>query len=309
MRISEELKIWIGVLVSVQVLLALGAIELLTRMSPAIERIMQDNVPSIAAVEEMLAALALNEISEEERQAKVAAALAQARNSLTEPGEAQVLDEIEAFQRRFFAGDREVQANLIERLRRLSEINQESMRRADERARRLGVASAWAAVLLGFCGFWVSLLAISRMRRRFLRPLAELHEVLQAFRAGEQFRRCSLREQPPEFEEIGTAVNRLLDDHWSRDVERRMELAALDRAALLYLIDAHPEPVVILDRLGNISALNPAARQLVEGEDGRHLRQLFVRLAHRPEERPEEMQIVELPGRGWFCFLPQARQS
>ena len=58
MRLQRDFLLSVGILVAFNILLAFGAIGLFTRMSPAIERILQENVYSTDAAEEMLALLA-----------------------------------------------------------------------------------------------------------------------------------------------------------------------------------------------------------------------------------------------------------
>lgn len=306
MRISDELRVWIGVLVTMQVLLAFGAVELLSRMSPAIERILQENVNSILAVEDMLAALSSTGVPEEERRGRFLEALARAQANVTEEGEDAVLERIVATHAAALAGDEGARRQLVEHLRHLGELNRISMWRANEQAQRLGAGGAWAVVLLGSCTLVFSLLAAARIRRRLLAPVSELHEVLQAVEAGERYRRYTRGGHPAEFEQIGTAVNRLLEERWSRAVEIQRELAALDRAALLHLIDQRPEPVMVVDQRGAIDALNPVARSLFDEDQGQRLRQWATRLARSQPLAEEGVKAVELPGRGWLCFLQPA---
>lgn len=304
MRIGDELRVWIGVLVTMQVLMAFGAVELLGRMSPAIEYILHANVKSILAAEDMLVSLSATGTPAEERRTRFTEALTTARNNITEAGEGEILEGIVAVQEAALAGDEAARLQLVEHLRRLGEVNRVSMWRANERAQRLGTGGAWAVVLLGSSTLVFSLIAAARIRRRLLAPVSELHEVLQAVEAGERYRRCTRGSHPAEFEQIGAAVNRLLEERWSRAAEIQKELAALDRAALLHLIDQRPEPVMVVDPRGAIDALNPAARPLLEGDRGGRLRQLATRLARRQPLGEEGVEAVELPGLGWICFLP-----
>ena len=102
-------------------------------------------------------------------------------------------------------------------LGRLGEVNRASMHRANDQAKRLGWAGAWAAVMLGFCGFLISLYAMRRLGRKFLSPLEEIHSVLHAYGQGDRFRRCTLHHSSPEFREAGETINQLLDRAWSPD--------------------------------------------------------------------------------------------
>ena len=58
MRIRDEIRLGVGTLLLVQILLMFAAVGLLSRMTPAIDQILEDNERSIHAVERMLVVLA-----------------------------------------------------------------------------------------------------------------------------------------------------------------------------------------------------------------------------------------------------------
>ena len=97
MELRRELLLTVGALVSLNLLLAFGSIGLLVRMGPAIERILQENVYSIVAAEEMLAELADSggaPLSGDAR-GRVQQSFKNARKNVTEPSERPVLDSLE----------------------------------------------------------------------------------------------------------------------------------------------------------------------------------------------------------------------
>ncbi len=215
MRITKEIRLWFIALVAVQAIMALGVIQLLNRMSPAIEHILQENVYSIEAVEEMLVVLASGHGAEAEQRQRFAAALERARGNITEPDEVEVIARITAVYDAAIDHNQAARYELVALVQRLGEINRRSMDRADAHARRLGTAGAWAVVLLGTASFLLCLLAIRRLRVRFLTPLEEMYSVLLAVRAGERLRRCFLSHAGLEFSEMSGILNRLLDERWN----------------------------------------------------------------------------------------------
>ena len=65
MRLHREASIGIGAILALQILLSMLGIALLTRMGPAVEQILKENVFSGEAVEDMLAAVATTPAGEE----------------------------------------------------------------------------------------------------------------------------------------------------------------------------------------------------------------------------------------------------
>lgn len=222
MDLRREVLLTIGSLVLVNLLLAFGAIGLFVRMGPAIELILQENVYSITATEEILAELAATggTALPRDARARVGEALQRAQRNVTEDDERPVLDALERRLPAALAGDRASREVVVADLQRLIGINRDAMGRVDEEARRLGSAGAWAAVLLGFLSFLLSLLVVVRLQRSFVGPLIELSQVMDRVHRGDHWRRCHARAAPREVLQVLEAVNRLLDERVQRDHAR-----------------------------------------------------------------------------------------
>ncbi|QDU69247.1 hypothetical protein [Engelhardtia mirabilis] len=214
MALRQEFTLSMGVLALLNLGLAFGAVGLLTRMGPAIELIMQDNVYSIDAAEEILIELSAADLypAGERGSGPALEAFARARQNVTEVGEVAVLDSIEASLPGAFAGEQQAKRQLLASVRELIDINREAMERIEAEAERLGSAGAWAAVLAGIVSFLLTLLIVTRLRRRFAIPLASIHQVLSGALAGDPFRRCHTLSGPLELVQVGQAVNQLLDE-------------------------------------------------------------------------------------------------
>lgn len=220
MELRRELLLTIGALVVLNLILAFGAIGLLVRMGPAIERILDENVYSIVAAEEMLSELAEaggDPLSPEAR-SRVALALANARNNQTEVDEGPVLDQLAIDLPTAMQGDREGRRKTVASIRRLIQVNRDAMHEVDAEASRIGTAGAWAAVFIGQMSFALSIFVVVRLQRRFVKPLVDLHQVLESAGAGERHRRCRDPDAPREVVQVTHAVNRLLDERlcWTR---------------------------------------------------------------------------------------------
>lgn len=218
MEPRRELLLTIGALVLINLVLAFGAIGLFVRMGPAIERILQENVYSIVAAEEMLAELAQagSEPLSPEARARVQHALGNAKRNVTEEEERPVVAAIERAMPSAMEGEPEGRRLAVGSVRQLIQINRDAMRNVDREARRLGAAGAWAAVFVGFLSFLLSVFVIVRLQKRFVRPLVELHQVLEGAREGDRLRRCRLTDAPTEVIQVTQAVNRLLDERLER---------------------------------------------------------------------------------------------
>lgn len=218
MELRRELLLTIGILVAINLLLAFGSIGLLVRMGPAIERILQENVYSIIAAEQMLAVIADAggaPLSSQEQQ-KVKKALEHAKRNVTLEAERPVLASLTSDLPALFSGDSSKRHQAIRSIQQLIRINRQAMSKVDQRARRLGNAGAWAAVLIGLASFLLSVLVIVRLQKRFVRPLVNLHEVLEGAHQGNRLRRCQLSDAPSEVRQVMQSVNRLLDEKLQR---------------------------------------------------------------------------------------------
>lgn len=216
MNLRRELLFAVGVLVVLNLAFAFGAIGLFMRMGPAIERILQENVYTIVAAEEMLSELAMaNEPGplSDVRKETISQALAKAEQNVTEGEERPVLDALRKTWVEVAKGDGDARAVFVAHLQSLILINRDAMVRVDDSAKRLGKAGAWSAVFIGFSTFLLSLFVLARLQRRFVRPLLELHEVLREAEEGKRLRRCqSVVDAPREVLHVTQAINRLLDE-------------------------------------------------------------------------------------------------
>lgn len=210
MKVQTEIRIGVGVLVVLQFLLALGAIGLLARMSPAVDDVVRENVVSVHSVEDMLGAL-LYDGGVAERIDEFTSALNRAKANITEDNERPVLEAVEELSHRYFAGDGAVLNDLVGRLKQLGDINRQAIGEASTTVRGTGVAGTWAAVLLALFGFGLSIVLVRRMTRRILWPLHELRETVAGYVRGNTMRRCIVMPAAAELGEVARGLNAVLD--------------------------------------------------------------------------------------------------
>lgn len=214
MKLRQELLAMIGALLALNLLMAVGAVALLSRMAPVIGTILQENAFSMHAAEDMLVELAGagdQPLAPVGRQ-RVLSALERAESNVTEAEEPAVIAAIHGQIEAALAGDREARVRVVTELERLLSINRTAMEVVDANAQHMGQSGAWAVVIAGVLFFALSLAVLGRLQRRFLDPLVELHGTLMAAGHGDPWRRCRKLDAPVELNEVATTVNALLDE-------------------------------------------------------------------------------------------------
>ncbi len=262
MRLRRETSLGIGAIVMIQILISMLAISLLTRMGPAIEKILEENVYSGEAVEDMLALVA--ETPPGAVPTAFDDALRRAQDNVTEDAERPLLDAIVAHRADAFSHEPIARRELVESLRALGRVNRDSMEQADVQAKRLGQAGAWAAAMLGALALALGVLVYRRLRVRIELPIEALRMTAHRIRAGNLQARCAI-DGPHEVQQIATDFNWLLD-RWLHTDERPgtphdEAREAEVRRALHWLLDREASPVVIVDGDGGFVAMNRATME------------------------------------------------
>lgn len=223
MELRRELFFAIGVLLTLNVMLAFVSIGLFARMGPAIEGILHSKSSMIAATEGILVTLTEASVVPvaPQRQQRVIEAIGAARGKASGPKEKALLALMDANIQAAFAGDKQAILLEVKSTRQLIQMHRRQMQNMDRTAQQLGTAGAWAVVFVGFLSFVLSIVAIKRLRRRVLAPMLELVDVLALVRQGDRYRRCQRRESPAEIAQIFRHINTLLDEKqtWHADAD------------------------------------------------------------------------------------------
>ncbi len=293
MRAAGEIRAGVGSLVAVQIIVALATIGLLVRMAPAIAQILENDVSSTAAVEEMYASFALRDcgLSITEAESRFEIAQDQAHNSAGAPGEDALVDSLDPDWRKAMAGDCDARDKVAGTLDRISDLNRAQMALADHQARQLGAAGAWAAAILGLVTFATSAIIIRRFTQRVAIPLSEIEAVLISASQGDPYRRCRRIEGPAEYSIIAARLNQLLDRRLASNEDEDPQLRANDRALLQHLLDQIPEPCVAVDRSGAVIAANDQAMDVLAGSG---IDSLADALSIGPDGAPETSLITRV---------------
>lgn len=266
MSTGRQLRVLLGVLVATQVITALAGIGLLGRMSPAIGEMLEQNVASVEAVEEMLHVLAGGSPSEVERDAFLAALSAAERN-VTERDERAALREIRANARAALEGEEVARRSALRALVKLSEINRDAMKRSDADVQRLAAAGRWALAFLALFGLGATVVSARRARSRLLTPLHEVQAVVTAYRAGDTHRRCAVVGDA-ELADLARTLNVLLDRSERVARSERPASEARDRILLNEVLDRLEAPTLVVDADGTVVVASRAALDVLARTGG-----------------------------------------
>ena len=308
MEVRRDVLLGVGALFVLNLLIAFVAIALFSRMGPVIDRIQSENVYSVAAGQQMLAALARAEgpLGEAESRA-FDQALERARSNVTEPAEREPLDRLTELREAAASGTAAARAETVKQIEMLTAINYRAMAEADREALRLGQAGAWFSVFIAGFALVVSLVAVRRLDQRLVQPIRELWATLQALRAGDTHRRCSPAHAPVEFGRIFAQVHEILDQQtkprpWS---DRH---AKADHAVVLWAIGANPQPTFVVDQRGQIFAANGPAHELLGGPHGAVVRAALGKVSQKGPSpalpAPMVLEVTPVPdGQVWVCSV------
>lgn len=304
MELRREFIVTIGAITALNLAMAFATIGLFARMSPAIERVIKDNIDSIIAAEAMIGEAARPGVKELPRDAqrRLREAFRKASDNITEGEEKIALEAIQVAIEPACQGQDAAKAEILDKARKLIAINRAATQRANTRARNLGQAGAWAAVFSGFLSFALSLTILRRFQKRILAPLVGLYDVLESMRRGEHLRRVLSLDAPAELRRVAQSVNLLLDEHAALTNRPEADACALtDAAAILALLELHPGPALTTDHEGAVARANDAALEVLAGDDGPRLKDALAQLPKG--EAPQGLNARALnTNQGWLCY-------
>jgi hypothetical protein len=214
MKLSQSVKMGALLFITLNLLMALGSIWVFTRMTPAIKVIIDRNVRSLQACEDMLSSLAMiseDEYGNKELKKSFIESFTKARNNLTEEKEPAVLEKINRNFPKAFEGDFTARKSVVDAIVDLGEINRAAMIEADNRARQLGGAGAWGVVFMAVIVFIACMLFIRGVVRGLVKPFEEIHSVIVARRNGDTMRRCTDFNLPKDIKTVFSGLNEFLD--------------------------------------------------------------------------------------------------
>lgn len=294
-KTTQELNLGLGVLAGVLVLTALVAIHVVERMTPAVTKVVHENVSSLQASSEMLVALAAQRLPEHAAAAarqRYPNAIAAASRNQTEPGEAEAIVELRELSAAALAGEPQALERALAAVSSLERANRGAMLIASADMQRLGKAGAWALALLGLLGFGVGGVVRWRLQRRVAEPLIELERVLLAVDAGDGLQRCANPGSTVGQHSALRALNRLLDTANSQSARPAAAVAAQELVP--WLLDLSGDPLALLDARGAIVSVSRSALEMLsDDKEGQLLERLRCAASGVSEEQVQVVQRSE----------------
>lgn len=273
LRVTRATRVAFTAFLLINLVTAGAAIGLLGRMRPAIERIIERNIYSLEAVENMLLVLGNDGGSEQVRRAEFKEALSRAERNVTGDREGPLVARIQDRSGAALSGEPSARREVLGALRELAQVNREESQEADQSAKRLGAAGAWAVSFLALLALGTGLVGLRRFDRRVLGPVDELTTVISDHAGGKVLRRCAGdAAAAAELHDSMTRLNELLDNHaemrqrgGARDRPQDAALHA-ERASLLASLDLIQSPTWLLNHQGEVLMANRAALDRVSEE-------------------------------------------
>lgn len=254
MRLRDEIKLATVPIYFVLGAFVIGGTALLARMAPALDEVLSENVASVEASVEMLAALAQDDVSTHETEREFREAFERARTNVTVDGESELIQRIESNMDLAFAGDASAKVATIEALVELERLNVASMREASDGARKLGSAGTAAMLMFATIAIVVGIRGRRRVYRSIVNAVMELNATMrQAMEANDSMRRVSATQCATELAIVADGVNRLLDER-ARRRDDEVGLSTVEKAALNRLLDRQPQPTMLVSRGGELLA-------------------------------------------------------
>ncbi len=296
MQLRTEIGIGIALLVGIQVVTTVAVLRQLAIVGPTIDVVLRENVASLEASEDMLAALTdAQSPSGGGHPDAFDDALEMARAAKTEQGEDEQLDKIANNIDAAMSGDPWARGRVVSAIREISSLNRQAMSAANHDVQAIANTGAWSAVILGLLSYWFSHIVSRRLRNRLEAPLIELDLALEGVRRGERMRRVSLETGgPAEATRIAENLNWLLDREESSTTVVSND-ATLHRALALHALDQDPLPTVVIDGDGQILAANRAALARHDPGGGGIPRSLRRVPPSRPDIDIDGWRVASLP--------------
>lgn len=212
MDFSRKYLAGIRLILGTMLIVALTSTFLMERMSTAIKLILNENVYSVEAAEDMIINLALYNISPMDlHQEQFMEALTRAKNNITLKGEKTLIHRIEQLVPAAFEGQQRGRRQLIEELENLAVLNREAMLRADEDARFLAIAGGWAIVGLAVVGLLISSRVLTQVQRHAIDPMVEICRGVTDWEQGNRLRRFQVSQSSKDLRRTQETLNHILD--------------------------------------------------------------------------------------------------
>lgn len=196
-------------------LIGLGAIFLLERLDPAIDKILRENALSVKASMAMQRDLVLSKEASFEEKLKYEKnfwqAFKRAQKNITLEGEARAVQKIGETAKIYWGGDSARSLDLISLVQSLADQNLNAMEQRQIKARRVSQTGAWSLGFLVVLTILMQLILRKRILNQLINPMRVLCKVICDYSKGNVLRRYHYLNCSPDIKEAGSALNKILD--------------------------------------------------------------------------------------------------
>ena len=219
MKLSHTIKICAVTLITMNLVVSFCTIWLFIRILPAIDLIVQNNISSIEAAENMLTTLSVieNEGTTKRDLQAFKIALNDAKNNITNEDEKIALGIINRSYRKAFENDISSRKELRFAIDYLFQINRDELSRLKQEASQISMAGAWGLVFMSLFMFFITLWFLRKLDKKLLVPTNEIYDVIKCYKNNEKFRRCKGTNLNRDIKFIFNGVNDLLDERIKYD--------------------------------------------------------------------------------------------
>ena len=135
-----------------------------------------------------------------------------AKNNITEPDEAKVVDKIAGNYQPSFYGNSMYEEETINDITELSRINRVALEQAGLRAKKMQTVGIWIIIFPSIFIWIIGLTLLARLQRTFIKPIEELNNVIVDYNNGNCMRRCPSYAVLKDLQKLYDGINRILDE-------------------------------------------------------------------------------------------------
>lgn len=207
MNFSERIYLYFIVLLLCSTVIALAGIYGFQRLEPAINLLNSSNTKSLYYAEQMFTSISSKkDLNNFEKNLHLA------KNNVTETGEKEVIESIEAGYLPAFKGNRTAEDETINKITDLAKINRLAMEHAGIKAKKQQAMEIWVILFPTIFIWIIGITLLKRLDRTFIKPIQELNDVVFDYNKGNRMRRCPSVAVSKNLQKLYDGINTILDN-------------------------------------------------------------------------------------------------
>lgn len=188
-------------------IITIAGIRGFQRLEPFVSTLNSSNTKSLFYAEQMLSS-----ISTKKDLKTFEENLQKAKENITEPGEKEAIDKISDNYMPAFRGNEKTEEETVDELAELSRINRVAMEQAGLRAKKIQSVGIWIIIFPSVFIWIIGIAIIKRLKRKFIKPMQELNDVIFDYNNGNHMRRCPSYTASKDLQKLYDGINRILDN-------------------------------------------------------------------------------------------------